>query len=108
MPEFPGCEKETNKNLRQECSFTNLMEFLSKNLVYPAAAKASQSEGMVMVTFIINKEGEVTKASVAKGFDAECDAEALRVVQLMPEWNPGVQDGQQVAVHMVLPIRFSL
>jgi periplasmic protein TonB len=108
MPEFPGCESETDKALRKECAFNKLIEYLSNNMKYPEVAKTAGTEGTSMVSFVINKNGEVTKAQVANGFDPACDAEALRVIEQMPKWNPGVQDGQQVAVHMVLPIRFSL
>jgi periplasmic protein TonB len=108
MPEFPGCESETDKTIRKDCAFNKLITYLSKNLHYPEAAKAAITEGTCIVSFVIDKNGSVTKVQLKEGFDTACDAEALRVIQQMPKWNPGVQDGQQVAVHMVLPIRFSL
>lgn len=108
MPEYPGCEGVLDPTARKKCAFNSMVQYLADNIVYPAEAKAAKLEGEVMVSFVVSKEGEITKAQVVKGFDKACDAEALRVIQEMQKWVPGLQEGKEVAVSMSLPIRFSL
>ncbi|MBK8045468.1 MAG: TonB family protein [Haliscomenobacter sp.] len=65
-------------------------------------------EGNVVVEFIIDKTGAVTKAKILKDVGAGCGEEALRVVGLMPKWMPGVQRGRQVSVALRLPVKFKI
>lgn len=85
-----------------------LLEFLAKNINYPKVAKDNGVEGMVVVQYVIEKDGSISNAKVVKGIGAGCDEEALRVVNAMPNWTPGKQRGQAVAVQFNLPIRFKL
>jgi protein TonB len=85
-----------------------LAKFMSKNVKYPAIARRIGVEGTVYVGFIVGKSGEILEATVIKGIDAACDAEALRVINLMKGWSPGLQGGAPVKVRMVLPITFKL
>ena len=95
LPEFPGGEKALSK-------------FLSKNIVYPKQAKKNGIKGTVIVTFVIDKEGKVTKPRVVRDIGGGCGAEAIRVVKLMPNWKPGTQRGTPVSVTFNLPVRFKL
>lgn len=95
MPEYPG---------GKEAMFSYMVE----SMKYPKSAEKESKEGKVFVSFVIDKSGKVVDVEVAKGFDAQCDAEALRVVKEMPDWTPGKQEGKNVAVKMMLPISFAL
>ncbi len=95
MPEYPGGMGE-------------MMGFVSKNLQYPAEAKEAGVQGAVVVQFVVDKTGKITSPKVLKGLSPECDAEVLRVVSLMPQWKPGMQDGEAVNVKYTLPIMFKL
>ncbi len=95
MPSFLGGEKA-------------LFEFIKKSVKYDEKALNLGIEGKVYVRFVINKEGEVTKAEVAKGVHPLLDNEALRVVKNLPNWKPGIQNGEKVNVVMVLPINFTI
>lgn len=108
MPQYPGCEDIVDPSARYNCSMKAMVEYLSEHIVYPAEAKASKLEGTVIVSFVVTKEGAISKAMVAKGFDEACDAEALRVVNEMPNWVAGEHEGKVVNVQMNLPIRFRL
>ncbi|MFK7808399.1 MAG: energy transducer TonB [Saprospiraceae bacterium] len=108
MPEFPGCELITDATARKSCAYKAMIKHVGDHLNYPADAKSKKLEGTVVVQFVVDKEGKVTKSLVTKGFDKACEAEALRVVNEMPVWKPGVENGERVAVQMTLPIRFSL
>lgn len=95
MPQFPGGQGV-------------LMKYLAANIKYPASAVKAKKQGRVIVTFIIQKDGSVAKARIARSVDPELDAEALRIVKAMPNWTPGTQDGKPVNVKYIIPVNFSL
>ena len=95
MPMFPG-------------GMQAAMEFLGKNMKYPVAAQKAKIEGRVIVQFVVDKDGSITKAQVVNSVSPELDAEAIRVVSLMPKWNPGKQRGKAVPVMFTMPITFRL
>ena len=95
MPEFPG-------------GMQKAMEFLGKNIKYPVAAQEAKIEGRVIVQFVVGRDGSVSDAKVMRGVNPELDAEAVRVVSIMPKWNPGKQRGKAVAVKYTMPIMFRL
>jgi periplasmic protein TonB len=95
MPGFPGGEQELNK-------------YLYENIKYPQMAKESGIQGRVFVTFVVEKNGEVTDVRVLRGIGGGCDEEAIRVVENMPMWTPGKQRGKPVRVQFNLPIKFTL
>jgi protein TonB len=85
-----------------------LFKFVSRNIKYPAIARRMEIEGTVFVSFVVGKSGEIMDAQVIKGIHPSCDAEALRVINLMKDWSAGRQGGQPVKVRMVIPIKFML
>lgn len=95
MPTFPGGEKA-------------MFEYLGKNTKYPTLAKESGIQGVVYVTFVIEKDGSVSDVKVLRGIGGGCDEEAVRVVKSMPSWAPGKQRGKPVKVQYNLPYRFVL
>ena len=95
MPSFPGGMREC-------------MMFLGRNIKYPVLAQKAKIEGRVIVQFVVDKDGSISDTKVVRSVSPELDAEALRVVGLMPKWNPGKQRGKAVAVKYTMPIMFSL
>jgi len=95
MPQYPGGDKE-------------MMVFLSQNIKYPTIAQKQGIQGTVALRFVVGKNGEVIDVTVAKSLDPSCDAEAIRVVKLMPRFVPGKQNGSPVNVYYSLLIRFRL
>jgi len=85
-----------------------LMKFIADNTNYPEIAKENGIQGRVFIQFVIDKTGRVTRVTVAKGVDPYLDAEAKRVVQMLPNWSPGKQRGKAVPVTFVVPINFKL
>jgi len=85
-----------------------MIKFLSTKMRYPNVARRTGTQGNVFVSFIIGADGNIIDAKVIKSLSKECDAEALRVISMMPSWNPGIQAGTPVMVRMVLPIKFQL
>lgn len=92
MPEFNG----------------DLYEYLGNELKYPSAALVNNVEGKVMVSFVINKNGEISDIELVKKIGFGCDEEAVRVIKNMPKWSAGEQNKRKVNVKMVLPIVFEL
>ena len=95
MPQFPGGMGEA-------------MKFLAQNIKYPVAALQAKIEGRVIVQFLVKENGKVVDIKVMRGVSPELDAEAMRVVGLMPDWIPGKQRGKAVAVKYTMPIMFRL
>ena len=95
MPHFPD-------------GMAGLMQYLSTNVRYPKDAKESGTQGRVIVSFIIEKDGSISNAKVAKPTYSSLDEEALRVVSNMPKWTPGKQNGQAVRVKYSVPVSFRL
>ena len=84
------------------------MKFLAKNIKYPVEAQQAKIEGRVIVRFVVGRDGSVSNVEVVRGVSPELDAEAVRVVSLMPKWIPGKQRGKAVAVKYTMPIMFRL
>ena len=95
MPEYPG-------------GMSELMKYLSTNMRYPKEAQSKGIQGRVIVQFVVNTDGSITEAKVVKPVDPQLDAEALRVVNTMPNWTPGKQRGKAVRVRYTLPVMFHL
>jgi protein TonB len=92
MPEFIG----------------NIGEYLARNIQYPQMARESGVSGRVVIRFVVNEDGSVSGAQVIKGIGAGCEEEALRVINSMPKWRPGKQNGKAVKVYYTLPVNFKL
>jgi len=87
----------------------DLMKYLSSNITYPDSAKLNNIEGDVYVSFIVAHTGEVVQEAILRSSGNQyLDEEACRVVENMPKWNPGTQNGKTVSVFFVIPIKFHL
>ncbi len=84
------------------------LQWVGKNLRYPAQAQRMGLEGRVYVQFVIERDGSVTDVQAIKGIGGGADEEAVRVIQSAPKWSPGKQRGRAVRVRMILPISFQL
>lgn len=94
-PEFPGGQAA-------------FVKYLSRNLRYPESAIDRSVQGKVLISFIIEKDGQLSNIRILRGIGAGCDEEAIRVLQRSPKWKPGMQNKQNVRVAYTLPISFSL
>ncbi len=95
MPEFPG-------------GIQALYKTISQNLKYPQGAIDTQTEGRVVLRFVIDKQGKVSNIEVLRSVTPELDQAAIDVVRTLPAWQPGRQDGKPVNVSYTLPIAFHL
>ncbi len=105
MPYLKSCVGSDNTDM---CSQKKLMEFISKNIEYPQMAIEAGVQGRVFVQFTIFKDGSTGDHKVLRGVLDEMDKEALRVVKMLPEFEPGKQMGRPVNVRYIVPISFKL
>lgn len=94
-PHFPGGD-------------TELYKFISQNLKYPVVAQENGIQGLVVIGFMVKKDGSIDKPRVVRWLDPSCDKEALRVVKAMPKWLPAKQNGVAVDFEYIVPIRFQI
>lgn len=94
-PLFPGGQKA-------------MMEYLMKNIKYPAICQEMGIQGRVVVGFVVNKDGSIQDVTVLSSVNEKLDAEAIRVVKSMPAWTPGEMQGQKVRTRFQLPVTFRL
>ena len=95
LPEFPG-------------GMTEFMKWLTKNLRYPTVARNNHTQGKVVAVFYVEKDGSISGVKITKSLSPECDKEALRVLNMMPHWQPGVYHDQPCRTKVCIPIVFKL
>ncbi len=86
----------------------DLNKYLSDNLVYPERARRYNTQGRVLIKFVVDETGKIKDVTVIKHVSPEIDAEALRVISKMPPWQPGIQDDKVVKVYFTQPLTFNL
>jgi protein TonB len=94
-PSFPGGDGE-------------LLKYLAQNIKYPPLARENNIQGVVALTFVVNRDGSVSDINIVKDIGGGCGKEAVRVVGDMPKWSPGEANGHPVKVRFTLPVRFKL
>ncbi|OPZ29966.1 MAG: transport protein TonB [Bacteroidetes bacterium ADurb.BinA174] len=95
FPEFPGGNEA-------------FMKFLAENIMYPVIAQENNEQGRVVANFVVEKDGRISNIKVIRGVTAGLDAEAMRLLNSMPDWQPGEHKGQPARVRFTLPIVFRL
>ncbi len=93
MPVFPG-------------GLDGMIAFLSANIKYPQDALNNKIKGTVLVQFVLSTTGKVEDVTVIKSLYPSCDAEAIRVVSIMPDWTPAEYKGKKVKIVQKVPILF--
>ncbi len=94
-PEFPG-------------GIDKMMVYIYENIGYPKAAIDKNIEGMVVISFVVEKDGSLSNISIFRDIGGGCGPEAARIVKSMPNWSPGILNGEKVRVSFNLPVRFKL
>ena len=95
LPSFPGGNQAR-------------IDFINSMIKYPTVAQDAGIQGIVYVSFIVNRDGKIVDIQVPRGIHESLDNEVIRVIQLMPPWNPGKQRGKPVRTKIFLPVRFNL
>ncbi|MEM9051359.1 MAG: energy transducer TonB [Bacteroidota bacterium] len=95
LPEFPGGKAE-------------MFKYLMTSIKYPKSAKLDDAQGIVLVGFIVDRDGSIQDIEIVESVRQDLDTEAIRVIKAMPNWIPGEQNGEPIPVSYKLPVRFSL
>ena len=85
-----------------------MMAFIRAHITYPLKARRAGHQGTVYVNFLVEKDGSLSDLKVVERVSPELDAEALRVVKLMPRWIPAKKNGSPIAAEFKLPVKFKL
>ncbi|MFN7115748.1 MAG: TonB family protein [Saprospiraceae bacterium] len=112
-PRFPVCEKlDTTVAVKQQCAQQQLLLFMSRNIFYPVEARQKNTEGTVVLSFVVEKDGALSNPKILKDIGDGCGLEALRIVNLMIDqnvkWVPGKIKGKPVRTSFTLPVKFKL
>ena len=107
IPIYPGCEVDMKNQQLRNCFQKKIQTHIIKNLRYPKIAQRRKIEGRVFVQFIIGTGGYIDKIR-ARGPDPVLEAEAKRIVSLIPKLRPGRVNGKAVRVPFSIPITFRL
>ena len=105
MPGFGPCKSKTGTE-RDQCTQLEIIKYVSSNTKYPPIAKDAGIQGTVFVYFVVGKDGKVREGRVLRPVDPRLDAEALRVVSSLPDFEPGRQQGKPVSVQYTIPVKF--
>ena len=107
MPLFKDCA-DVSKSNAQDCSNKKLIQFISKHLKYPQAAREEGIEGTIYAQFVVNSEGHIEHIKVLNYIGDGFEDEVIRVLKTMPTWIPGKNQGENVSVQLRMPISFTL
>ena len=107
IPIYPGCEVNMKNQQLRNCFQQKIQTHIIKNIRYPKIAQRRKIEGRVFVQFIIGTGGYIDQIR-ARGPDPILEAEAKRIVSLIPKLRPGTVDGKAVRVPFSIPITFRL
>ena len=107
MPLFYDCGL-TDAAANQRCSADSLVQFVVRNLRYPTRARENGVEGIAVVQFIVERDGSLSHIEAVRDPGQGLGKEAIRIVEMMPNWTPGTQEGKPVRVRFNLPVKFAL
>lgn len=85
-----------------------LQQHISNHLIYPEVSKDMGDQGKVYLSFVVEKDGNITNIKVERGVTMELDREAKRIIRTMPKWNPGKVNGEPVRTRVYLPLIFRI
>lgn len=108
MPYLSNCEYEQIESERRLCTQERLLSYIRQYLKYPVVAREAGIEGVVVVSFVINIQGEAQDFTIEREIGGGCGQEAVKVLSKVGTWNPGMQNGRRVNVKYHMPIKFSL
>jgi TonB family protein len=101
-------DTETSISAQYPGGHDALISFIKSNIRYPESARTKGLSGIVYLQFFVEADGSLGEVKVIKGFDNECDAEALRVLKLCKKWIPVMKEGKGVKSSNTLPVKFAL
>jgi TonB family protein len=108
LPVYPGCERAGTREAQFSCLNQMILTLIGRNVRYPEKARQQVIEGKVWIAFIIDQKGYADEVWVERSVHPLLDAEALRVIKMLPRMKPATVDGKPVNLRYTIPINFSL
>ncbi len=108
MPAFDGCVDIIEEEDRRKCTEEALLSFIYSKLRYPVLAKENGIEGRVVSSFVVDKNGRVRDIEIRRDIGGGCGNVVEKILEQMPTWIPGKQNGRPVHVMYTIPIKFQL
>lgn len=108
MPCLLECDSILKEEDRKVCTQKTILNFIHKNLKYPPLAREEGIEGTVIISFVIDKKGDIRDFEILRDIGAGCGEAALKSIKMLPKWRPGRQNQKAVNVKYVFPIKFKL
>lgn len=108
MPVHNTCDLEMDESEKRKCTTAAMLSHIYSNLKYPAIARDNQIEGTVVVSFIIDKNGDLQEEEIMRDIGGGCGQAVLDVIKDLGKFYPGKQNGRPVAVIYRVPVKFEL
>lgn len=111
MPSLEACAKVNDREEKWTCTQQAMLSFVYRQIKYPAIARENGVQGTVVISFVIDEEGQLTDVEMLRDIGAGCGEEVLRIIELLNtqlNWSPGKQRGIPVKVRVNLPVKFKL
>ena len=108
LPVYPGCERAGTREEQFACLNQMILTLIGRNVRYPEMARQQVIEGKVWIAFIIDQKGYADEVWVERSVHPLLDAEALRVIKMLPRMKPATVDGKPVNLRYSIPINFRL
>lgn len=105
-PYFKDCENVLNPIEQMQCTNIGIKRWINRNAKYPSRARDLGVQGIVTVSFVISKTGDVKDVKVEESVHPDLDKEAIRAVMTLPQFVPGSQQGRKVDVAYKIPVKF--
>ena len=103
-----GCKERKFKDATFVGGTSEMQRFIAENVIYPTESINMNEQGRVYLSFVVESDGKVTHVKVERGISKHLDAEAIRLLRIMPLWIPGMCNGKKVRSIARLPISFRL
>ncbi len=112
MPTYGDC-LELEGEAKKKCSDMNIIQHISKHITYPEEARKKGIEGIAVIRSIVEKDGSVSfpeqiEDLILRDPGHGTAQEAVKAIQSMDKWNPGIHEGKMVRVEFIIPVKFKL
>jgi len=108
MPVYGECSLDEDESVRRACTNKSVMKTIYSYVKYPSIARENSIEGTVVVSFVVDKKGEIQNLEIVRDIGAGCGAEVLKAMRKLGKFFPGKHNGRPVSVIYKLPVKFKL
>lgn len=108
MPVFHSCDIDLEEDERKACTNNSMLIYVQSHVKYPPVARQNGIQGMVVASFVVEKDGSVSEIEIVRDIGGGCGAEVVKVIKSLENFHPAKQNGRPVRVIYRIPIKFKL